>query len=330
VRALLVLWMFGVFSTVKGAAEDPPFFRGMTVSCQTWGGEWATPAMERTLDDLRGMGVTAIAIHPYARIRADGSLQFTQGPAPEHVVKPLRWARARGLRVMLIPHIAYWGSPWLWRGDIDFTSAEEWNRFFTDYEHWITGLAAVAQQERADLFCVGLEYSHAQKFDERWRAIIAAVRRVYAGRLTYGANWNEVRNVTFWDALDYIGVLAYFPLTEATNPSAAEIAHGWNPWLQELETLSRRCGKRVVFTEIGYNENAQCAAQPWDFHRRGGPEAQEIQARCIREALRLEERAPFLAGMFWWKWFPDVPATEAETFDLRKPWTRRVIAEQWK
>src|SRR5256885_6755198 len=27
----------------------------------------------------------------------------------------------------------------------------------------------------------------------------------------------------FWDALDYVGVLAYFPLTKTTDPSAAEI-----------------------------------------------------------------------------------------------------------
>jgi hypothetical protein len=47
----------------------------------------------------------------------------------------------------------------------------------------------------------------AQKYEERWRKIIAAVRAVYHGKVTYGANWNEYAEVKFW-TLDYIGVLA--------------------------------------------------------------------------------------------------------------------------
>ena len=73
---------------------------------------------------------------------------------------------------------------------------------------------ALAEAEKAEIFCVGLEFSHAQKYEERWRKIIAAVRAVYRGKVTYGANWNDYAEVKFWDALDYIGVLAYFPLTK--------------------------------------------------------------------------------------------------------------------
>ncbi len=165
----------------------PDPIRGMTISTHTGGDEWETPAMEQTLDDLKSLGVNSVAMHPYARVREDGHIVFREhGPDPSYLVKPLEWARARGMGVMLIPHLAYWGTKFIWRGAIDYQTPEEWNRFFEDYETWIVAMARIAEAHGAGLFCVGLEYTHAQKFEARWRTIIAAVRAVYHGKLTYG------------------------------------------------------------------------------------------------------------------------------------------------
>ena len=41
----------------------------------------------------------------------------------------------------------------------------------------------------------------------------------------------------FWDAVDYIGVLAYFPLTKTIDPSEAEIAAGWEKKCAELKEV---------------------------------------------------------------------------------------------
>jgi hypothetical protein len=180
--------------------------------------------MARTLDELKSLGVNSIAIHPYAQIQNDGHVRFRASDNFRHISVPLDWARERGLSVMLIPHIAYWGTKFLWRGDINFQTTGEWDRFFNDYETWIVQMAQVAEAHGAATFCIGLEFTYAQKFDARWRKIIAAVRQVYHGKLTYGGNWDSFQEVTFWDALDYIGVLAYFPLTKSVNPSEAEIA----------------------------------------------------------------------------------------------------------
>ena len=169
----LALWM-----CVSARAEDAPFARGVIVSCQTWGGEWGRPEMATTMDELKGLGANWIAIHPYAQIRADGSLRWRSEPAPDHITRPLAWAKERALGVMMIPHIAYWGSPFSWRGDIRFDDVAGWNRFFENYEKWIVEMAVLAEAGGAGRFCIGLEYSHAEKFSERWRRIIAAVRAV--------------------------------------------------------------------------------------------------------------------------------------------------------
>jgi glycosyl hydrolase family 113 len=313
------------------SSPPAPVFKGVTVSAQTWGIEWQTPEMEAALDELKSLGVNSIAIHPYAQIHEDGHVVSGRrsGGSTTHITTPLRWAHERGMSTMLIPHIAYWGTKFLWRGEIDFARQEEWDAFFGDYETWIVQMATLAEAEHAELFCVGLEFSHAQKYEDRWRKIIAAVRAVYHGKMTYGANWDSYTEVKFWDALDYIGVLAYFPLTKTTDPGATEIAAAWEKRCAELEKFSKQYGKQFVFTEIGYNESARAAAEPWAF-KTGGEHAAEIQARCLEVALDLPAKHPFLAGMYLWKWFPELPHHEVENYNLQSAPIKALIAKHWK
>jgi len=329
VLLFVALTIAGVSSFAEQAA--PPVYKGMIVSCQTWGIEWQMPEMEATLDELKSLGVNSIAIHPYAQIREDGQVVTRRraGASTTHITTPLRWARERGMSAMLIPHIAYWGTKFTWRGEINFVTPEEWDRFFADYETWIVEMATLAEAEHAAVFCVGLEFTYPQKYEERWRKIIAAVRGVYHGKVTYGANWNEYDNVKFWDALDYIGVLAYFPLTKTANPGREEISAAWEKRCAELEKFSKENGKQLLFVEIGYNESARAAAEPWGFQT-GGDHASEIQQRCIETALDLPARHSFIAGMFWWKWFPEVPHHHEENYRLQTPAIKALIAKHWK
>lgn len=332
VRAFLLLACLALVTRTRGVEPPPPTYKGVTVSCQTWGIEWQMPEMEATLDELKSLGVTSVAIHPYAQIREDGHVVpggRRSGGSTTHITTPLHWIRERGMSAMLIPHIAYWGTKFSWRGEINFVTPEEWDRFFSDYETWIVQMATLAEAEQAAIFCVGLEFTHPQKYEERWRKIIAAVRAVYHGKVTYGANWNEYADVKFWDAVDYIGVLAYFPLTKSANPDGAEIAAAWEKRCGELERFSKETGKQFLFVEIGYNESDRAAAEPWGFQT-GGDHASEIQQRCIDVALDLPKRHPFLAGMFWWKWFPEIPHHHEENYRLQTPAIKALIAKHWK
>ena len=310
----------------------PSPIRGMTVSAQTGGQEWATPAMAQTLDELKTMGVNSIAIHPYARIHEDGHIEFNDSLEQNHITQPLDWAKERGLGVMLIPHLAHWGTRFSWRGEISFATDEEWTRFFIEYQKWMVTMARIAEAHGAGVLCIGLEYTHAQMFEQRWRDIITAVRAVYGGKLTYGGNWDSYQQVGFYDALDYLGVLAYFPLTTKPDPSVRQITAGWERHLTGLRAFSKKLGdKPVLFVEIGYNESARAASDPWNFQK-GGPHAVEVQSHCMEAALHLletEHARGLLAGMFWWKWFPPVPSQEEENFDMREPAPRKIIASFW-
>ena len=54
------------------------------------------------------------------------------------------------------------------------------------------------------------------------RTLIAELRTLYPGLLTYSANWDEAQDVLFWDQLDLIGINAFYPLADHDNATFDE------------------------------------------------------------------------------------------------------------
>jgi len=319
-------------ASVREVPRDGTLVRGMTISCQTWGREWATDGFARELDALRELGVNWVAIHPYAGIRADGALEWRDlDPAapPEWIARPIREAHARGMSILVVPHIAQWGSPWKYRGEIEFTDPAHLERFFADYTRWITAVAACARG--ADGFSIASELDRLGGHADRWRAVVAAVRSVTASRLTWCASWNSYRSVEFWDALDAIGIQAYFPLSGAEDPSADELRAAWSPILADLRALHERTGKPVVFTELGYNRSLAAAREPWAYaqdHGEAAARAEALQVRCLATALEaIEGESDWLRGAILWKWF--VGSARRANFLMSEPAVRAAIAAAW-
>jgi Glycoside Hydrolase Family 113 len=312
---------------------DGAWVRGMTVSCRTWGWEWGTDDFARELDRLAALGVNWVAIHPYASIRADGTVSWRgldpEAP-PEWIARPIREAHARGLSILVIPHLAYWHSPFSWRGAIGFDDPEAVARFFDTYGAWTVAVARAARG--ADALSVGNELERMVPYEAQWRRLIGRVRAVTDARLTYAANWDGYAAVRFWDALDAIGVQAYFPLSDADDPSEAELAAGWRRVLPGLRELSRRTGKPVVFTELGYNASLAAAREPWGYREERGPgrsRAEALQERCLRVALReIDRERDWLRGAFLWKWF--VGGARGENFLLDREPLCAEIREAWR
>ncbi len=315
-----------------GGDGGKAFWRGVTVSCFRWGpGEWDGPWMPGTLNDLGLMGVNAVAIHPYAGIAGDGTVTYRPGPVGPATSTPLRLARERGMTTLLKPHLAYWRSPFAWRGDITFDAEERWERFFRGYTAFILDQARLAEAERATVFAVGTELHKTLHREAEWRDIISQVRAVYSGKLTYAANWDVYQDVPFWDALDLVGVQSYFPLSEADEPTDLELEAGWAEVLVKLHHYSEAVGKPILLTELGYAKSTATAKHPWKDDHVGEPDAAAaLKLRCMRIALRAIETEPAIVGVFLWKWFPADPLLQLEhEFILQYDAMRDVIRGAW-
>lgn len=183
-------------------------------------------------------------------------------------------------------------------------SEAEWQAWFASYRRFLLHYAELAERTGIEALAVGTELGGTTRREKEWRALIADVRSRYRGSLTYCANWSEdVDHVAFWDALDWIGVQAYYPITERTAPSIDELKAGWRKPIAALKALSERTKRPVVFTEVGYHALDTAASRPWEWRLSGRP-SEETQARCYEALFRVAEANPWIRGIYIWKWFP--------------------------
>ena len=315
-----------LFALATPPRDEP--VRGVIISTHTDGSDWGSPAMRSTMEEIRTVGAGWVSTHPYGWIRANGAIRFHEFDPehpPAHIAHPIAEAHALGLKILIKPHLGYWGSAFSHRGEIRFHSEESWNRFFRDYERWITLMAEACRH--ADAFVVGTELDGTIQHVDRWRRIIAEVRKRTGAPLTYAANWTDYRKVEFWDDLDVIGIQAYFPLTHRPDPDSLAIAEGWRGVMAELREFASRENRRIAFTELGYNRSYSAPVEPWAY-RVDGEDAVRVQVLCMRIALDAVEREPAVVGAFLWKWFPN-PYPVGRNLQLATPEMRRAILEIW-
>lgn len=259
------------------------------------------------LDEMPLAGVTDIQL--VTRWAQQSVRSTTLGPdeggrTGEHDDETLRWviaaAQKRGLRVFLMPiiHVRE-RPPGEWRGTIAPT---DWGAWWAAYRRFILHYAKLSAETGVELYAVGSELVSTEQQSDRWRALIADVRKTFSGRLTYSANWDHFEPVPFWDALDVAGLNGYHELTKDPDPTEEALIAGWKPFVQRVRHWSNMTGKPYLFTEIGYPSNPIAAAHPWD-HTDRAPADAALQLRCYRAMFEVWHGDARLQGLYLWNWF---------------------------
>jgi hypothetical protein len=215
-------------------------------------------------------------------------------------------ARRLGLRVALIPHVYVMSGQW--RGEIDPGSEFSWESWFQSYERFLFDWARFAQNHRVDLFSVGVEFkSSSNARADRWRRTIASVRDLYHGPLTYSANWDEVEDVEFWGALEYVGINAFYPLVGKPGDGYLEMARSAKEIARRLQVLALLWDRPVLLTEFGIKSATDSALAPWEWpeHCHSLVYDEAYQADGYDAVLGALVDQPWFAGMFLWKLFAD-------------------------
>lgn len=218
-------------------------------------------------------------------------------------------AKKNNLEVLLKPH--FWVDNSKWAGELDFKE-KEWQTWEKNYRNFILKMAQFAEAEKISMLCIGTEMKSAvQKRPEFWNGLITEIKTVYSGKLIYAANWDNYMNIPFWKEIDYIGVDAYFPLSQEITPNLSELLFAWERPKKELKFLADSLQKKVVFTEMGYRSIDRCAWKQWEIemippHQNINLKAQENGYNAIFKCFWDLE---WFAGGFIWKWeSPDAKA----------------------
>ncbi|MEP7218034.1 MAG: hypothetical protein ABI876_03915 [Bacteroidota bacterium] len=305
------------------------FHRGVNYAhIHSRGHGYGSEASSRELDSLHGLGIDWIAITPFGfqqAATADSIIGFPRkGDGPEasgrrdrsmneeDIIAEVATAHRLGIKVTMKPHIwsrDFWNGG-EWQGTIRQNSPEEHARWWSSFREFALYYAGLSERSKADLFCIGTELAGiTPRYPDEWRGLIADIRKVYHGQLGYAAHWeHEFDSVTFWDALDYVGITAYFPLNVPDSASVDDLVRAWGPHRKRIEAIAARYNKPVLFLEAGYRPSTTTYRTPWVDQ--GGDPNPAMQARAYEAMFRAFHDAPWWRGVYFWKVFSDPASAE--------------------
>jgi len=227
------------------------------------------------------------------------------------------FAHAAGLKVLLKPHVDWTAGGW--RGWFYFKDEGARSDWWTSYRAMMTATVQLALAHHADSICIGTEFFSINKeatSATEWSGIIRDIRAAgYTGQLTYAANWgygadteyNRPGLVGVWEQLDFVGIDAYYPLSDEQNPSLETLVAGWRngqnaghqDHVAELQRLAQRVGKPIVFTEVGYPDKDFAAKDP--TNDTPAPPNDALQARAAAALYQVWSDVPWWGGALWWQ-----------------------------
>ncbi|WIG58125.1 MAG: hypothetical protein OJF49_000870 [Ktedonobacterales bacterium] len=151
----------------------------------------------------------------------------------------------------------------------------------------------------------------------------------YKGKLIYAASWSgsssntgtatssEFDHIAWWDAVDIIGINAYFPLTNgALHPPINVLMDAWHGKQDsgagsggqgdiygKIEKLSAKFDRPVLFTEAGYPSYTGASAGP-------NSSASSTDEDDVEQLNDMQALVQTFSGASWWEgvfWYYDLP-----------------------
>ena len=266
----------------------------------------ANPIDSSCFVNMEKIAAKWVAIIPFAFSRQGlSSVQYNAsrqwwGEREEGIVACIQMAHQQKMKVMLKPQV--WVGGGVYSGHFKCENDSAWKEWEHNYLKYILHNAQIAKNTGADLFCIGTEMDEAVK--QRpvfWSNLIDSVKKIYKGDLTYAANWGCFKEFSSWEKLTYIGIDAYFPLSNAVTPSVSELLVGWEPHFSDIKQFTTLKNRPVLFTEYGYRSMDKCAEQPWLSYSDNAVNL-KAQENAYEALYKKFIPQPWFAGGFLWKW----------------------------
>jgi hypothetical protein len=275
------------------------FFKGVWFT--NWGPGIATSEADFTLENvIKPLSPNWIALSGPCWINySDPSTlncRHSRSVADDEYIHAVLKAHSLGLRVMMMPMgIDAPDGQWVAYGANYGSNESQWEAFFAAYTENLIHYAGIAEQVKADMLVIGAEQIMSQVRQKDWRAVAAAVREVYHGPLIYEAFGDTYRTVAWWDAVDYVGVNAYYNFSESDHdPTYDGIRSHWDHIIAGISDFSKRVDKPILITEIGWQSRDGVA-------KYGNAVRQPVRLDVGEQALLYQATIDSLKDQTWLK-----------------------------
>jgi FG-GAP-like repeat len=253
-------------------------------------------------------------------------------------------AKGHGLTVMVRPLIDF-----LDPAKIGTYSVGDWRSFynptnpaafFTSYQSMIVAVAQAAQTNGATILCIGVELDQLAGPANLtyWTDIVTAVRAAFSGTLVYSANWDAAispwqgqhgltagtgdltTQISFWSALDFVGIDEYAPLSDKASPVLGDLIAGWTQvpsdqtalavtgnqsLISYFDGVAAKIGKPLFFTEIGYESANDAALDPAGSSTNVYDPALQANLYAAFFDAWQQNGNGALTGVLFWNWDPN-------------------------
>ncbi|WP_158305830.1 glycoside hydrolase family 113 [Parvularcula bermudensis] len=288
------------------------------VSFDSFGGElWQRAGAQLGLDEAVAMNANSIALTPRLwQDSATASHVYNSEDQTESLASVdlmIKTAHARGLQVMLKPHIN--------SHDRSFSGTwapEDADAWFDSYTAELLNFARIAEANNVEMFSIAneLQTITSGAYTEHWLELIAEVREVYSGQITLASQYWRLNEIEFLDKLDFIGVNAYFPLSDKDVPTADEVYDAWTSpgaayasknfgglsVVDYTKALSEKYDKPVIITEVGFRSIEGAATAPGNYAMEGAAN-DDVQTALYEGFMRAwGEQGDWFQGTFFWGW----------------------------
>jgi hypothetical protein len=190
--------------------------------------------------------------------------------------------------------------------------------------------------------------------DCQWRHVINAMKSQsytdyqgqkqtgggYQGKLIYGASWGgadvgpvEFEHITWWDALDFIGVSGFFPLTKnAADPPVQTLIDAWHGKQDDLDlagqgdiigrlnAVVQKYKHPLLFTEAGYESAPGSNTAPGAAEQTASDTLEQANdMKALLQALT-PQAAPWFVGILWASDEPKWPRSSVQGWATSTAW----------
>lgn len=226
--------------------------------------------------------------------------QINEGFAKQ-LNRTLSHCKKVGLKVMINPIIHFRdndASPW--RGGLSPTNDSLW---FKNYFNTLSNIIELSREHNVEVLGIGSELNALQTKTEHWVNLITKIRKGFDGQITYSANWDLIENLGFINELDFLGVSAYYGLSDSDTPRAEELEANWlkaKIYLMYLQEIKFQ--KPIVLTEVGYASQNGTSMEPWNYLKSDEVDLKE-QEMCFAAFTKVWKDEPGFNGVFFYDWF---------------------------
>ncbi len=327
-QSIFVSIVYGGKQAVFSHTYSPiGFIKGFSWGWTGWRGQYLGPSPVDSMRKLAGTGANWVCLSFGAEMEKPNEpeiLWADKNPSmvtDNEIRRAISLARENNLKIILKPVVNVRDGTW--RAWIKFETADgetdmqAWDKWWADFRQFLLHYAGIAEETGSEMLCLGCEMESTEKFEERWRNLIAEIRKVYSGAITYNANHGTEHKITWWDAVDIISLSAYYPvgtddvglalkdnlsMVPPSDSSLEAIKHRWKPIKENLRELSKKFNRPILFIELGVCSAKGFSAAPWTHHQPGMQYDGDEQRRYYQATIETFWDEPWFIGFTWWAW----------------------------